>query len=122
MSKYSIGEIYDVEVEFDERDGRAKTRPVVIIDVKNGDPIVVLVAALTGQGPKNPPTFFDQYKVALKDWKQAGLKKESFVKSSKTYTFDASSLRTYRGTLSEEDLLMVISNVSNNAESFKLSN
>lgn len=110
MTNYSIGDIYTVLVEFQEADGRAKPRPVVIVDIEEGDPVVLVVAQLTGQGPKEPPGYFDQYKIPIKDWQQVPLKKESWVKShpNNILRIDPSALRVYRGSLSPNDLREVL--------------
>jgi mRNA-degrading endonuclease toxin of MazEF toxin-antitoxin module len=114
MSSYKIGDIFDVEVEFQEQDERRKTRPVVIVDIEDGDPVILTIAALTGAALKNPPTYHDSFKVPLNDWQSAGLKKESYVKShpGNIGKINPSALKTHRGTLSQEDLDEVLKNIN----------
>ncbi|HEX7063808.1 MAG TPA: type II toxin-antitoxin system PemK/MazF family toxin [Bacillales bacterium] len=74
MSSYSIGEIYSVEVAYQEGDGRKKERPIVIVDIEK-NPTVLIAAPMTGTPPKDPPKHYDLYKIPVHDWQQAGLKK-----------------------------------------------
>lgn len=112
MLNYSIGEVYDLVVEFQEGDGRRKTRPVVIIDIDEGEPVVLLVAPLTGAAPKEtePIGYYEQFKIPVDDWQEVPLKKETWVKShpGNLVRVEPSCLGTRRGQLTERDLKKVL--------------
>lgn len=58
-----VGDIYLVEVAFEDDPSKSKPRPVVIIDVdKNNNVTFLAISEITSQSPSNPPKYYDQFK------------------------------------------------------------
>jgi len=58
---FEIGEVYWLEVEYEDIPNESKRRPAIIIDKKE-DRLFILVST-TSQSPKDPPSYFDQFKI-----------------------------------------------------------
>jgi hypothetical protein len=110
MQNYSIGDIFSVFVEFEEGNGQVKERPCVIVGIIEGTPDVLIMAQLTGQEPKNPPSYYDKKRIPVYDWVEARLKKKSYVKTDKgdLKQYDPRALVKFRGSLSPSDLSIIL--------------
>ncbi|AVB12165.1 type II toxin-antitoxin system PemK/MazF family toxin [Bacillus subtilis] len=107
-----VGDIYLVEVAFEDDPSKSKERPVVVIDVDEQDNITVLaISEITSQGPKNPPKYFDQFKTPINKWKQAGLDKMSYVKANKVNIIEEQALKKHLGSMEFEDLYRAIKKI-----------
>ena len=97
-------EVWRIPFAFEEDPTKAKERPVIVIDV-NDDVALVLVAKVTGHGPR--PEFPGE--VGLVDWVQAGLSKPSSARCSKRllYPLEGFAGATYYGKLSPMDAAAV---------------
>ncbi|MBI4630455.1 MAG: type II toxin-antitoxin system PemK/MazF family toxin [Chloroflexi bacterium] len=94
MSNYDSGEIVLVEFPFTSGES-AKRRPaIVLLDTGDSDVIVARVTSQEGR---------DEFDVELKDWKSAGLLRESIVRVHKLATLEKTTLARRMGKLSERD-------------------
>ena len=55
----NIGDIYSVEIFYDDNPSESKIRPVLVIDVEDN---ICLFVEITTTSPKTPPTYYDQFK------------------------------------------------------------
>lgn len=90
--------------EYEDCPGTYKERPVVVAAVDNACALVVL-AKVTGHGPR--PEYPGE--VRLRDWREAGLSKQSTVRCSKTIEVDLMDVEDALlvGELSEFDMQAV---------------
>ena len=97
-------EVWRIPFAFEEDPAKTKERPVIVIDVNEGTALV-LVAKVTGHGPR--PEFPGE--VRLVDWTRAGLSKPSTVRCSKRlfYPLEGFDGATYYGKLSPADAAAV---------------
>jgi mRNA interferase MazF len=91
-----IGDIYSVEIYFEDNPSQSKLRPVLIIDIEDN---VYLFAEITSVAPNNPPAYYDQFKIPINSWQQAGLLKPSFVKAHKLHKAEEDKFIIYRGKI-----------------------
>jgi len=98
MTTYHPGDILLLKFPFSNEED-AKRRPaLVVLDVGDDD---VLVARITTRDSKT------EYDVALKQWKEAGLKAPSVVRLHKLATLEKSLVERKLGSLAAEDLKAV---------------
>lgn len=114
MSSYSIGDTYTVLIAYDDNPLKVKRRQVLIVDIEDDQPVVITIAEITRTAPKNPPGYYDQFKVSIDHWAKAGLHNRSYVKTHKVYKISSRSLKTYVGRMDSTDLANVINQINNN--------
>ncbi len=94
MNNYDSGEIVLVEFPFTSGE-TAKRRPaIILLDTGDDD---VIVARVTSQEGRH------EFDVELKDWKPAGLLRESIVRVHKLATLEKAVIGRRMGKLSEPD-------------------
>ncbi|WAH36347.1 type II toxin-antitoxin system PemK/MazF family toxin [Alicyclobacillus dauci] len=109
MSKYKVGDIYSIRVEFEEDPQQAKIRPVVILYIDDNEkPVVAFVHPITSKAPQDPPKYHDNFKVEIRHWREAGLRKPSWVKSNRVIQIDVKAFITYIGHMNDTDLLRLL--------------
>lgn len=84
-----VGDAFYLEVEYEDVFDGSKIRPVIIIDKRDDN---IFLVSTTSQKPKNPPSYYDQFKIPILNWRRIGFKEPSWAKSYKLIQ------------LSEEDL------------------
>ena len=104
----SIGEIYTVEIFFDDDPSKSKLRPVLIINAENN---IYTFAEITSTPPKVPPTYFDRFKKPIQDWQKAGLLNASYVKTHKLHRSGEDKLVKYRGKIEGEELIAILTRI-----------
>jgi len=72
-----LGEIYWLNVGYQDSPTESKIRPVVIIGIEDDE--LLLLVATTSVPSKDPPKHFDKYKIPILNWRKAGLLKPSWV-------------------------------------------
>ena len=75
---FNVGDIFWLDVEFEDEPDTSKRRPVIIV-AGNADELLILVST-TSQPPSNPPSFYDQFKIPILKWRNNGFTKPSWVK------------------------------------------
>lgn len=93
MEKFSI---YWAKIKFEDSDD-SKIRPILIIDDMTS---YVLSMPMTSQSPRG-----DEY--AIKHWKEAGLDKQTTIRTEKRLSVLAVDIHEYIGKLSDEDILIL---------------
>ncbi|MGO0061265.1 type II toxin-antitoxin system PemK/MazF family toxin [Brevibacillus fluminis] len=108
----NVGDIFWFEVTY-PRTGEKAVRPVVIIDMDDGNPVIATFAAITGSSIKDFEDRYDKWQVPLFSWKQAGLLKESYCKANCVATVEANVFRSanFIGVLHRNDFKSVLKRV-----------
>ncbi len=110
-----IGEIFWLEVEYEDIPEESKTRPAIIID-KREDSIFILVSTTT-QSPSDPPSYFDQFKIPIFNWRRIGLSRPSWglgyrlIQLTEDELKDVVKISDYIGCMSEKDLQYLIEQI-----------
>lgn len=77
--KLEVGDIFWLDVEFADETNSSKRRPAIIVGGK-ADELFILVST-TSQPPSDPPSYYDQFKIPILNWRNNGFTKPSWVKS-----------------------------------------
>jgi mRNA interferase MazF len=75
---FNTGDIFWLDVEFEDDPESSKRRPALIIG-STADELIILVST-TSQPPSDPPSFYDQFKIPILNWRSNGFTKPSWVK------------------------------------------
>ena len=81
MYDFSIGDIYWIEVGYEDSPEESKVRPAIIISEEDGT--LLILVATTSVPPHDPPKYYDQFKIPILNWRKAGLLKPSWVQGYK---------------------------------------
>ncbi len=112
---FYIGEIFWLEIEYEDLPDESKRRPAIIID-KREDSIFILVSTTT-QSPSDPPSYFDQYKIPILNWRKIGLPKPSWglgyrlIQLTEDELKDVVKRRDYIACMSDKDLQYLIDQI-----------
>ncbi len=114
---FEIGEVYWLEVEYEDIPNESKRRPAIIIDKKE-DRLFILVST-TSQSPKDPPSYFDQFKIPIYNWRKIGLPQASWGLGYRLIELTNEELKSvvtktdYIGRMSQIDLHDLITKIEN---------
>ena len=89
-------EVWSAWVGYEDKPGRGKYRPVLVIDV-NEEKAVVMSVPFTSTFAR------DEYDIEVFDWKEIPLDHSSTARISKTIVVPVSDFRKKLGIISEED-------------------
>lgn len=98
MENYTFGDILLLKFPFSNEEDIKRRPALVVLDVGDDD---VLVARITTHDSKT------KYDIALKHWKEAGLKAPSVVRLHKLATLEKRLVERKLGGLSADDLKAV---------------
>lgn len=110
-----IGEIFWLEVEYEDIFEESKRRPAIII-AKVEESFLILVSTTT-QSPSEPPSYFDQFKIPIYNWRKYGFSKPSWALGLRLIEFTEDELKSivknedYIGAMNEIDLQYLISKI-----------
>ena len=110
-----IGEIFWLEVEYEDKSEESKRRPAIIIGKVEGS-FLILVSTTT-QSPSEPPSYFDQFKIPIYNWRKCGFPKPSWALGMRLIEFTEDELKSivknedYIGAMNEIDLQYLISKI-----------
>ncbi|KAF2421653.1 type II toxin-antitoxin system PemK/MazF family toxin [Bacillus subtilis] len=96
------GEIYNAFFQYEDGSG-GKYRPVLVMDVDSGLFIAVAIKVTTSKPKEGFTDPIHTSRLPIKDWKAAGLDKESYAQCSTFELFKYVDLKRYRGKLSSDD-------------------
>lgn len=101
----SVGDIFRFKVDYQDEPQGAKERPVVVLAVSE-DKVIAVAAQITTKAPKEPPSYHDQFKFPIWNWRKSGLERSSWVKTSpeNMLEIEVHHLKDYVGHLHQEDL------------------
>lgn len=104
-------DIYVANVPFDEGTG-CKVRPALVIEVESEK---VIIFKVTSQYKRKSIQIKKLY-YPIKEWKQAGLKKESYVDTHKLYRLNKKWIFSHQplGKLTDEDRLGLFAFIKKN--------
>ena len=94
-------------VEFEDRPGVAKPRPVIALEVEGGE-LAVTAVKVTSHAPRG----WCAGEVQLADWEREGLARPSVARCSKVLRLGAGSIRASIGALTPRDRAAVISGLA----------
>lgn len=98
MENYDVGDTLLLRFPFSNQENTKRRPALVVLDAGDDD---VLVARITTHD------FKTKYDIAIKEWKQAGLKAPSVVRLHKLATLEKSLVDRKLGSLSADDLKAV---------------
>ncbi len=94
METYRAGEVVLVEFPFTSGEGNKRRPALILLDTGDND---VVVARITSQEGR------DEFDVEVKNWKEAGLLRESIVRVHKIATLEKTLIARKMGKLAESD-------------------
>ena len=100
MYEFTLGEVFWLDVGYQDNPGASKVRPAIIVAEKV-DYLFVLVAT-TSVPPHDPPKYFDQFKIPILNWRRSGLLKPSCVQGLRLIDLTREQLRAL---VKEEDFI-----------------
>lgn len=106
-----IGDIYIAIIYYKGLSGNSKPRPVLVLnDLGEG---YYTIAEITSVPPKNPPSYFDDFKVPIAKWQECGLDEASFVKcnNNNIHNVEGIRLHQYIGSISPVDFNHIIDKI-----------
>jgi len=108
-----LGEIYWLNVGYQDSPTESKIRPVIIIGIEDDE--LLLLVATTSVPPKDPPKHFDKYKIPILNWRKAGLLKPSWVQGLRLINLTKTQMQilvnddNYIGCMNEIDFNHLVS-------------
>ncbi|MEA1961269.1 MAG: type II toxin-antitoxin system PemK/MazF family toxin [Bacillota bacterium] len=112
---FEVGEIFWLEIEYEDIPNESKIRPAIIVD-KDEESFYILVSTTT-QSPKDPPSYYDQFKIPILNWRKIGLPQASWGLGYRLIKLRDNELRSvvtntdYIGSMSETDLQYLITQI-----------
>lgn len=89
---FDIDKIFWLEVEYVDIPAESKKRPAIIIG-KREESLLILVSTTT-QSPSEPPSYFDQFKIPIYNWRKFGFPKPSWALGLRLIEFTESELKS----------------------------
>ena len=71
-----MGEIFWLEVDFEDIPSESKRRPAIIVGIIENDLFILI--STTSKYPSEPPSYFDQFKIPIYNWRKFGFSKPSW--------------------------------------------
>ena len=105
-----IREIYRVKVFFGENPSEFKIRPVLVIDA-DPDSRLYTITEITSSPPRVPPTYHDQFKEPIINWRRAGLTEPSYVKTHKVFRVEQDKLLQFVGEIPGADFDRILDRI-----------
>lgn len=110
---FQIGEVFYLDVAYDDVLDESKVRPVIVIDKRDDN---IFLVSTTSQEPKNPPSYFDGFKIPILNWRRIGFKEPSWVKGYRIIQLSEQDLKRvnkkdYIGYLREKDFDFLINEI-----------
>ena len=99
MEKYNIGDVWWIHFPYSDKN-EMKRRPAIVID---DDTIAILAMYVTTKNKENNP-----YNILIKDWKSAGLPRESWTRIDKIVQISEWYMDRKIGELSDKDLTKIL--------------
>ena len=107
MYELTLGEIFWLEVGYQDNPSESKIRPAIIVAEK--DNYLLTLVATTSVPPNDPPKYFDQFKIPILNWHRSGLLKPSWVQGLRLIHLTREQLRAlvreedFIGRMNEQD-------------------
>lgn len=107
-----IGDIFYARVAYTEDPSNSSRRPVIVIDELEDN--LLLLISTTSKGIRKPPTYHDQFKIPIKNWRKAGFTKPSWCRGKiliQMPKYEAESLineKSYIGKIPPHDLNYIL--------------
>ncbi|QSF43552.1 hypothetical protein [Paenibacillus tianjinensis] len=108
MSKHEIGNVYKGYFQYQDQPGTKDFRRLLLTDIVGENLDIGIMTQITTQGPKTPPTHYDQFREPIGKWSQAGLNKKSYARVNKNMPLPLNVLNNPIGKLDEEDFLRIV--------------
>lgn len=110
-----IGDVYKVLIYFDDGTNRYKSRPALIINKQTFQGVnIFTIAEITSVSPKSPPTYYDGFKVPIREWGKIGLDKKSYVKTHNIHKIEEDKLYEYIGKMNNKDFELIFDTIIEN--------
>lgn len=75
-----IGDIFYSDVAYTEDPSKSSNRPVIVIDELEGN--ILLLISTTTKERKSPPSYRDQFKIPIQNWRKTGLPNPSWCRGN----------------------------------------
>jgi mRNA interferase MazF len=103
-----IKDICSIKIFFKGNFGKSKIRPVLILNKTDEKYTIV---EITSESPKNPPTYYDQFKEEIKNWEEYGLERKSYIKCKNIHNVKPIKFLRKIGTMSNNDFEFFIQKI-----------
>jgi mRNA interferase MazF len=107
MSLHVLGNVYKDYFDYQDIPGKRDFRRMVLVDITGENSDIGILTQITGQPPKNPPGYFDQFREPIHKWPEAGLTQMSYARVNKNFTLPFNVLSKPIGKMSEEEFLRI---------------
>lgn len=105
----NVGYISWLEVYYEDKD-ESKVRPVLVVNYEKESGLLT-IAEISSSPLNNPPTYFDQFKEPIYQWKDAGLSRLSYVKTHRLHRIAKDELGPYCGELDTDEFLRILDRI-----------
>ena len=102
-------DVYKAKIYYRGTDGPYKTRPVLVL---NDNGYMCTIAEITTDEPDDPPTYYDQFKEEIVDWKLAKLKRKSYVKCKNVHNVVGLELNQQIGVMTDKDFEKIVDRIA----------
>ena len=115
MYNYTLGEIFWLDIGYQDIPGESKIRPAIIVDVVDND--LLMLVSTTSVPPNDPRKYFDQFKIPILNWRRSGLQKPSWVQGLKLIHLTRKQLQAlvkeedFIGRMNEQDFNYLVSEI-----------
>lgn len=107
MTEHELGSVYKGYFQYQDKPETKDFRRMVLIDITGENSDVGIMTQITGQPPKDPPKYYDQFREPIYKWQEAGLTKMSYARVNKNFTLPFNVLSKPIGKMSEEEFLRI---------------
>jgi len=110
---FDVGDVFNFEIEYEDISNGSKIRSVIIVDRRENE---IILVSTTSKGPKNPPSYFDRFKILICNWRRIGFKEPSWAKGYRLIKLSEKELSNVVkndlvGQLGERDLAFLIGEI-----------
>lgn len=102
-------DIYKAKIYFRGKGSPFKTRPILVL-ANNGN--MCTIVELTSVGPKEPPSYFDQFKEEVIGWNKYGLEEPSWAKCTNIHNVEGIELNNKIGVMGDDAFNTIVNRIN----------
>lgn len=104
------GDIYTTKIFYIGTTGKGKLRPILVLN-DDGEGNVTIVE-ITSIPPKNPRTYYDNFKEEIKGWKKYGLEEPSYIKCKNVHKVVGLRLVSKIGVMDADEFERIVNKIA----------
>jgi mRNA interferase MazF len=107
MTDHEIGNIYKGHFQYQDSPNQSDFRRLLLTDIIGDNSEIGIMTQITGEPPKDPPKYFDQFKKPIDGWLRYGLTKMSYARINKNFPIPLNVLSKPIGKMDDEEFLPI---------------